>query len=264
MTDRLAPILAAKRRLVERRRIETPVEILQEKIAGLPAPRGFLKALRSRQQAGRYALIAEMKRASPSKGLIRSAFDAAELGRAYQAGGAACLSVLTDEFFQACDEDLLAASSTTSVPILRKDFMVDPYQLYESRALGADCILLIMAALTDVEATHLITLAQSLGLDALVETHDAEEIDRAVRIGARMIGINNRNLKNLQVDLDTSRRLVERIPSPILKVAESGLSKPSELALLAEMGVSCFLVGESLLKQPDVEHAVRSLIVDRP
>jgi indole-3-glycerol phosphate synthase len=264
MNDRLHPILEAKRRLVADRKAATPLPVLRERILGQSPPRGFADALRSRANAGRYGLIAEMKRASPSRGLIRGDFDAALLARAYQAGGAACLSVLTDTHFQGRDEDLITARGACTIPILRKDFIIDEYQIFESRALGADCILLIMAALSDIQAKDYLGIAVSLGMDALVEIHDVDELRRAIALQPEMIGINNRNLKTLKVDIDTSLELTYGIPAGILPVAESGLSTPADLTRMAEKGIYSFLIGEALLRHNDVEYATRTLLVDRP
>ena len=222
--------------------------------------RGFRDAL-SRAAATGYGLIAEIKKASPSKGLIREDFDPAGLAAAYAAGGASCLSVLTHTpYFQGRDRDLAAARRAADCPILRKDFMLDPYQVFEAREMGADCILLIMAAVDDDAARALEDTAEGLGLDVLIEVHDEVELDRAARLRSRLIGINNRDLATLSVDLATTERLAGRMPGDALAVSESGLSAPADLDRMAAAGVRCFLIGEALMRQDDVAAATRDLM----
>lgn len=260
MSDTLKRICKDKLAHVAKRKAARPLAAVEEDARAATPPRGFLAAL-ARAVVDGYGLIAEIKRASPSKGLIRADFDPPQLARAYAAGGATCLSVLTDTpYFQGSDSYLAAAREAVSLPVLRKDFMLDPYQIVESRALGADCILLIMAALDDAQARELATAAEGLGMDVLVEVHDEVELDRALAIGARLLGINNRNLKTLQVDVATTERLAPRVPDDRLMVCESGLKAPADLARMAKVGARCFLVGESLMAQDDVTAATRALL----
>ena len=261
MSDVLARICAEKRRHVERRRRERPLAELERAARAAGAPRGVADRLAEALAAGRFGLIAEIKKASPSKGVIRADFDPPSLARAYAAGGATCLSVLTDEpYFQGRDEYLVAARAAAPLPTLRKDFMLEPYQVVEARALGADCILLIMAALEDGEAAELAAAARDWGMDVLVEVHDAPELDRALRLAPRLVGVNNRNLKTLAVDLAVTEALAPGLPKDVLAVSESGLSTPADLARMARAGCRCFLVGESLMRQPDVAAATRALL----
>ncbi|HTW26793.1 MAG TPA: indole-3-glycerol phosphate synthase TrpC [Acetobacteraceae bacterium] len=262
--DVLSRICAEKRADVGRRRIETPLETLRGKAMSQPPPRGFGAALMQATAEGRYGLIAEIKKASPSAGLIRPDFDPAALARAYKEGGATCLSVLTEgPHFQGAPEHLRVARAAADLPVLRKDFILEPWQVYESRAMGADCILLILAALTDAEARELEELARALDMDVLAEVHDRRELERALGLQTNLIGINNRNLKTLQTTLDISRELAPMVPPERFLIAESGIG-PDNVRLMAEIGVHCFLVGERLLRQQDVAEATRALLAARP
>ncbi len=263
MGDRLQPILDAKRAHVAGRKAVRPAASLD---LGANGPvRGFATALKAAKAAGHFGLIAEVKKASPSKGLIRADFDPAKIAEAYEAAGATCLSVLTDEpYFQGKDSYLAQARhAARSLPALRKDFIVDRYQLPESRSLGADAILLIVSALSDTELAELEAEAMSLGLDVLVEVHSEEEMDRALKLTSPLLGVNNRNLKTMAVDIGLTERLAARAPADRILIGESGLSTHADLVRLAAAGVSTFLVGEALMREPDVEAATRRLLTGK-
>jgi indole-3-glycerol phosphate synthase len=261
MSNILTEILAAKADHVAACKRSVPLDKIEHLAAEASAPRGFADALRATAATGRFALIAEMKRKSPSGGDIRPGFDPAMIARDYEAAGAACLSVLTDTpYFGGRDSDLKAARDGAPMPALRKDFMIDPYQIAESRALGADCILLIVAALDDAQLSELLAETNRWRMDALIEVHDEDELDRALKLEARLIGINNRNLKTLKTDLATFERLAPRVPADRLLVAESGLRDTADLRRMATARAGAFLVGESLLRQPDLVGATRSLL----
>jgi indole-3-glycerol phosphate synthase len=257
----LARICAEKRDLVARRKRERPMGALYADAWNTSSPRGFAKELRRVADAAGWGLIGEIKRASPSQGLIRADFNPRVLARAYAGGGATCLSVLTDApYFQGDDAYLTSARAAVELPVLRKDFLLDPYQIVEARAIGADAVLVILAAVDDGCAGELMAIATELGMDALIEVHDASEMKRAVALGAEVIGINNRNLATLGVDLTTTERLAPMAPSDRLLISESGLHAPADLERMARVGVRCFLIGESLMRQPDVAGATRALL----
>ena len=260
MTNKLTEICATTRAEVDRRMATTSTSALESLAAAQTPPRGFRAALDAKAASG-FGLIAEVKKASPSKGLIRADFNPADHAASYQAGGAACLSVLTDApYFQGHEDYLIAARAACTIPVLRKDFMVDPWQVLEARAMGADAILIIMAALDDGQAAEIEAAAVALGMDVLIETHDEDEFDRALRLKSRMIGVNNRNLKDFSVDFARTYELVDRAPPGCTFIAESGLTSHADLIAMSERGVRCFLVGESLMRQADLESATRTLL----
>jgi len=262
VSDILSEIAAYKRREVVALKQADSQDAVEARARASSPPRGFRTALERAASPGRLALIAEVKKASPSKGLIRTDFDPPALARAYEAGGAACLSVLTDgPSFQGADAFLTAARDATTLPALRKEFLIDPWQVAQSRALGADAILVILAICDDALAGELLSEAARLGMDALVEAHDEAEVDRAVALGAALIGVNNRNLRTFVTDLAVTERLAARIPTDRLLVTESGIAGPADVARLAAAGARAMLVGESLMRQPDIAAATRALLV---
>lgn len=260
MTDKLQEICNTKREEVLSRRIATSLAELDAHAAAQTAPRGFRTAIEAKSANG-FALIAEIKKASPSKGLIREDFDPIAHARAYEAGGAACLSVLTDaSYFQGHEDYLVAARNACALPILRKDFMVDPWQVLESRAIGADAILIIVAALDDTAMAEIEDAALEHGMDVLVEVHDEREMERAARLKSRLIGVNNRDLKRFVTDIGVTERLAPLAPEGALLVSESGINAHEDLLRLSACGARTFLVGESLMRQHDVEAATRALL----
>ena len=260
MSDILQTILARKAEEVAQRRAAVPLEQLQARLAGAPPVRGFVRALQAAIANGDPAVIAEVKKASPSKGVIREDFHPADIAVSYEFGGASCLSVLTDvDFFQGSDTYLQQAREACTLPVLRTAFVIDPYQVVEARVLGADCILLIVAALEDTQMAELSELALSLGMDVLVEVHDIDELERALQVPAPMIGINNRNLRTFDVSLQTTLDMRSAVPKDRLLVTESGILAPQDVVLMREAGVNAFLVGEAFMRAEEPGEGLRQL-----
>ena len=258
--DILNRILARKQQEISARRQTMSLDGLQQQAHAASAARGFVAALKRRVEQGESAVIAEIKKASPSKGVIRENFDVVEIAQSYEAGGASCLSVLTDQnFFQGHEDFLVAARSACQLPVIRKDFIVDPYQVVESRAIGADCILLIVAALDDETLAGLHQDARTLGMDVLVEVHNREELERALKLELELVGINNRDLRTFDTSLDTTIKLLELIPAGCLVVTESGIHSREDVALMRQHDVNAFLVGEAFMRVPDPGQGLREL-----
>ncbi|MFC5571440.1 indole-3-glycerol phosphate synthase TrpC [Lysobacter yangpyeongensis] len=263
MTDILTTILARKAEEIEQRSRVRPLSELRARALAQPATRGFVRSIRQRLVAGEPAVIAEVKKASPSKGVIRADFRPAEIARSYEAGGAACLSVLTDvDFFQGSNLYLSEARGACRLPVIRKDFIVDPYQVYEARMIGADCILLIVAALEDARMIELANLAGELGMDVLVEVHDIDELERALQTDCELIGVNNRNLRTFEVSLDTTLALKDAVPPDRILVTESGIATREDVAKMRGAGIDTFLVGERFMRDADPGAALRRLFFD--
>lgn len=261
MGNVLQEICDKKRLHVMQQRTAISEAQLRERIATQTPPRGFANALRSRVEKQQTAIIAELKKASPSKGIIREDFDPITLAKEYVTGGATCISVLTDTpYFQGQDSYLTTVRAAVDIPLLRKDFMLDPYQILESRALGADCILLIMAALSDADALAMEQAAHALNMDVLIEVHDAEEMQRALKLSSPLLGVNNRNLKTLAVDITTTEQLAATAPKDRILICESGIETKDHITRMHQAGVYGFLIGESLMRQPNVTHALQQLI----
>ena len=257
----LEDICKTKEGHIAKRQENIPLSVLREKAENMPIPKGFIASIKKYNAASHTALITEVKRASPSQGLIREDFDALRIAEDYQAAGACCLSVLTDEpYFQGSDEYLVTISTQVQLPVLRKDFIIDPYQVYETRALGADCLLLIVAALEDGLMQELYDCSKNLSLDVLVEVHNQEELERALALSCEMIGVNNRNLKTLEVNTQTSFDLVEQIPESCVRIAESGITNRQTVSRLEASGYDGFLVGEHLMRQDNLLDAVQLLL----
>ena len=247
--DILKKIIRRKAEEISDRAERLPLRQLADSLKSAAEPRGFIRAIKKKIDAGQPAVISEIKKASPSKGIIRDPFHPAEIARSYEQGGAACLSVLTDiDFFQGCDEYLQQARNACSLPVIRKDFIIDPYQVYEARAIGADCILLIAACLDDAQLRELTDLANHLNLDVLTEVHDEEELERALAVGGELVGINNRNLRTFEVSLQTTLDLLDKIPADRIVVTESGIHTTEDVQLMRANGVNSFLVGETFMR----------------
>ena len=260
MSDILNTILARKTQEVAERSARVPLAELQARVADAPPVRGFARALQAAIANGDAAVIAEVKKASPSKGVIRPDFHPADIAVSYEFGGAACLSVLTDvDFFQGADAYLQQAREACTLPVLRKDFVIDPYQVYEARVLGADCILLIVAALDDRQLAELSDLAMRLGMDVLVEVHDIDELERALQVPVPLVGINNRNLRTFEVTLDTTLSMKDAVPRDRLLVTESGILGPADVQLMRDAGVNAFLVGEAFMRVEEPGEGLRQL-----